>query len=452
MKRELAAIAIVTAVAQLAAFGKLWLIARLFGVGAELDGYYLGFVFPTLITGVLSGTLQTGLFPVYARIDAQKGQQFKERFERLIFYSTAGFAVAIALMLVILAPQVTRLLAGDASPAMQEATAFVLPIAAIAIMFNGVGDYMGYLLAFRGHYVIAAAAPIANATLGAALLAAWPEGGLLNLTMGTVMGVAVQVTICLHAAVRLGFRPFGALPERRESLAVLKEMLQLGAWILPGLVFANLTASLPTVLLTSHGEGSVSAVGYAYRLHQSAIHLWGMAGSPIILARFSQMIAQGELASMSRVMHKAAWISFVIGAVAVIFVWLAGSPFLQLIFGQGRFDTEAANRVAAHWGWLSLGLAPAILGNVLAKSLQAGSRPKMMSLLSGLGLLTLWILAFLLSPLIGACSVPAALACSSAVVSILAWRTVRRSLAATIQHEGMKEDLQYGKQAGVSSP
>lgn len=428
MKRELASITAVTALAQLAAFTKLWFTARLFGVGAELDGYNLGFVLPTLVTGVLSGALQTGLFPVYARLRLDKGAEAVTHFERLVLYGVLLLAASMSLVLVLFAPWIAEILAADAPSAVRKATAFVLPLAGLAICLNGTGDYLAYILALRGRYVIAAAAPIANALLGASMLAAWPEGGLLNLTLGTVLGVAVQAGICLDAAVRLGFQPLGTLRGLRERLGETKEMLRLGGWILPGVAFANVTASLPPVLLAAYGEGAVSAFGYAYRLHQSAIQLLVMAASPAILARFSDMVVRRDVVALSRLLQKAGWLAAIIGTAAVTFVWIAGALFLQSVFGTGRFDVEAASRVAAHWGWLSLGLAPALWGNVLAKSLQADSRPKLMSMLSGVGLFALWVAASMLAPSIGQYAVPAALAISSTIVTFLAWHAVRRLL------------------------
>ena len=59
MCNQLIAVGVVTGIAQLAAFVKVWVTARLFGVGAQLDGYNLALVAPTLISGVLSGMLQT---------------------------------------------------------------------------------------------------------------------------------------------------------------------------------------------------------------------------------------------------------------------------------------------------------------------------------------------------------------------------------------------------------
>jgi hypothetical protein len=64
MKKQLASVTLVTFLAQLATSGKVGLVARYFGLGAVLDGYKRAFVLPNLITGMVFGAIQTGLFPV----------------------------------------------------------------------------------------------------------------------------------------------------------------------------------------------------------------------------------------------------------------------------------------------------------------------------------------------------------------------------------------------------
>lgn len=85
MRKQLALVTVFTVIAQAAGFVKLWVTARLCGVGPELDGYNLALVAPTLISGVLSGIVQTGLFPVRARIAARSDSNVVDAFERSVW-------------------------------------------------------------------------------------------------------------------------------------------------------------------------------------------------------------------------------------------------------------------------------------------------------------------------------------------------------------------------------
>jgi len=186
-------------------------------------------------------------------------------------------------------------------------------------------------------------------------------------------------------------------------------------------VFTNLTATLPTVLIAPHGEGAVSAFGYAWRLHQYAIQLLIMAASPVLLARFSQLVAAGDQREVRRLLHKATWLSCGLGVLAVGGVALLGKPLLESVF-SGRFDATAAALVADHWLWLTLALGPAILGNVFAKVWQARGRSGLMSLLAGVGLAVLLLSHAILAKWMGVYAVAAALGLSSIAVLSVGWR------------------------------
>lgn len=421
MLRQLITVSTFTAIAQVAGFIKLWLTARLFGVGPELDGYFLALVAPTFFSGTLSSMLQSALFPVRARLAAGQDGVVVERFERGVLGGLFVLGLAIAVVILLVGPSLLAKGSSSVAPSVLDAARFVYPFAALLVPVNAVGDGLGYLLAMRGRYPVAAAAPIANALLGAGLLVAWPDGGLLNLALGTVAGLVLQVTICAWALSRTGFRLFFASTSLTGLGQEWQEMMRLSAWIFPGVVFSNLSATLPTVLIASYGEGAVSAFGYAWRLHQYAIQLVVMASSPILLARFAQLVASGDEAALRALLRKAVWSSFVIGLVSLIFVSWIGEALLRLVF-SGRFDADSAAQVGGQWLWLTLALGPAVLGNVFAKVWQARRLARLLSVLSGLGLASFLALYAALAPSLTVYSVAAAVGIASFIVPATGWR------------------------------
>lgn len=421
MRRQLIIVSSLTATAQILGFIKLWFTSRLFGVGPELDGYFLVLVVPTLISGVLAGLLQTSLFPVWAKLATERGASVVPRFERGVLLILLLIGISVAGISFIAAPRLILSSSVRLSPSVYEAALFVLPFAVLLIPLNAVGDGLGYLLALRDRYPIAAAAPLANALFGSALLALWPEGGLLNLTLGTVMGLALQVAICLIGLTRANLQIFGPLPARDEFIQEWREMARLSAWIFPGIIFANLTATLPVTLIASYGEGAISAFGYAWRFHQFAIQLLVMAVSPVLLSHIANLVAIGQEDRLRRLLARGIWFSLLTGSVVTVIVWFLGRSILSVIF-QGRFDDVAAAQVCGHWLWLSIGLAPALLGNIYAKVWQARGRAGLMSLLAGLGLIV-FLLAFqMLEGVLESHSVAASVGCSSVAVTLAGWR------------------------------
>lgn len=418
MKKQLAVITILTAASQVSAFFKLWFTARIFGVGSELDGYNLALVLPTLISGVMAGFLQTGLFPVRAKLKVAGNPGDVDAFERAVLWGIASVGVVFAILLLLGSHAIVSALASRAPPTVIAAMGVAFPYLAIIVALNMVGDCVGYLLAMRNRFAIAAAAPIANGIIGGLLLAAWPQGGLTNLVLGTVLGLTAQVGICLWGLRSTGLHLSGPLPAMERMRSLTKEMLVLGAWILPGVILSNLTVSLPPIWVASFGEGANSAFGYAYRLHSSVVQLLIMASSPVILAHFADLVASNEIAAVRAILRKAAAVSAILGLLGVVLVGLVGAPVLGLIFG-GRFDAEAASRVADHWWWMTTGLAFVILGNVFAKLWQSQRRPRQISIMAGAGLIVLVATFLLLKGQLLEYSVAAAMSASAVTIVVL---------------------------------
>ncbi|GFM66528.1 hypothetical protein PSCICJ_26460 [Pseudomonas cichorii] len=421
MRQQLIVVSLLTALSQLAAFFKLWFTAGIFGVSSELDGYNLALVTPTLISGVLAGVVQTGFFPVRARLHAQGNPLATNAFERAIFWTCALLGIIFALLVVIATPWLAQLLIPHDQPAVRGTFSFALPFVALLVPLNMAGDCAGYILAMREKFAYAAGAPIINGLLGGFLLFAWPELGLLSLVLGTVIGLTAQLLICLFGLKKSNFSIFGALPQWHALMMQGRNMVYLGGWILPGVFFSNIISSLPPVWAASYGAGAVSAFGYAYRLHTSLIQLLVMSSSTLILARFSTLIAEQDYDSVKKLLRYATIISLAISAIGALLVWLLGEPVLLWLF-SGRFDLEAASKVTRLWFWLTLGLGLSILSNVFAKLWQAQSRPKLMSLMAALSLLAVYICYLFFRSFINEQAIALALSAAPAVVVIFGFK------------------------------
>jgi peptidoglycan biosynthesis protein MviN/MurJ (putative lipid II flippase) len=419
-------VGLATGVSQAAAFFKLWLVARYFGVSAELDGYYLAFVVPSVVTGVLSGAIQTGLFPVHASLRARGRDDLARELVRklLLLHIVAGFF--LAMLLAAFGPWLASVLVDPERVEQRRALELVLPFAAITMAVTIVVEFAGHLLALRGRYVIAAAAPIGNALVGCSVLIAWSAGGLSSLVWGTVAGVLAQLGVVAAGALMTGSTSLVSSLRVVEPGRHLGEVARLGAWMLPGLICANLTLALPTILLTHHGDGAVAAFGYAFRLHQSTLQILVIGFSPVLLARLSQLVVQRDWTQLRQLQELAARASTLLGVAAVAIVALAGTWFLEAVFAYGSFDAVAARRVGLHWLWLTIGLGVAVFGNVLAKRLQAEGRSDILSLIAACGTAMVLLVGVLTGPQLGEYAAPAALTSASAATTVLLSRFVVR--------------------------
>jgi len=409
-------VSVLTALAQLLGFVKLWFIARLFGIGLDLDAYNLALVLPTLLASVLAGALQTGLFPVRASLAATSADSVPA-FERTVLAACSLVGLGFSAALVWSNPALLAVFSKASEAAAHVGQEPPLRLLAFVLLLNLVGDCCSYLLALRNRFAIAAAAPIANAALGTVALVAWPQAGLMALAMGTLAGSVLQCLICVIGLQSAGMQLRGPLMSWHEIRQHGGRLLSLGGWILPGVVFSNLVVALPPLWIAVSGEGAVSAYGYAYRLHSALLQFIFMASSTVVLARFSELVARGEEHQIAVVLRKASALSAVIGVVACAAISLLGAWALGVLF-SGRFDARAADIVANHWLILTAGLPFAILGSTFAKLWQAQGRPQLISVMAGCSLLTLYLAHEILGASLGQFAVSTAQSAAAASVVV----------------------------------
>lgn len=395
MRRDLARVLLIAAFVQLGAFGKSVLIAYYFGVGAELDGYYLAQVTPALLAGIASGFLQTGFLTTYAgHVSRGESDEAAALLSRMLIVVTlTGFTMSTALT--ILSPAIVELTAPSASNEVRSVAAHALTILSFLLVLNALADSMSLALNAHGAFAVAALAPAANIGVASVLLFSFPSWGLDNLIWGTLIGLAAQVLVISFEFWRRRIRL------RSPLTANLGPSIAAGAAILPGVAFANLGTFVPTLLAARLGDGAVSAFAIAMRLHGSVTQVFVMALSTVLLPHFSIAVGRGEIESIAKQL-RAGFPFVLLGSVlASSWVWISGGDFVALVFQRGAFDAGATTAVSSVWFWLSTGLLPVIWGTVLAKVLQAQQQGAILSCLSLLGLVLLTALGWILAVYLG---------------------------------------------------
>jgi putative peptidoglycan lipid II flippase len=387
MRRDIARVLSLTAIAQVAAFGKSILIAYYFGIGVQLDGYYLGQAIPVTITGILMGFLQTGFLTVYAgQLAKAETHAAAALLGRMLAVLTL-VGVITGIVLSAAAPWIVSLLAPDSASSVQDAAVASLRVLAFLLLLNSLVDCLSLALSAHGSFAVAAFAPTANALVASALLAALPDWGLHNLIWGTLLGFFVQLTLVAAEVRRRGITVIWNVRVKLASVATA------GASIVPGLVFANLSVLVPQIIAARMGDGAVATFSFAARLHGAATQVLAMALSAVLLPYFAHAVGRGDHAAIVAALRKGFPIIALIVVAALLWVGLVGDHFVSLIFEHGAFDKTATTAVSVTWFWLTVGLLPAIWGVVLAKVLQALRLGGTMSLIAFFGLLLTSVLS-----------------------------------------------------------
>jgi putative peptidoglycan lipid II flippase len=200
----------------------------------------------------------------------------------------------------------------------------------------------------------------------------WPEPGLAALVWSLVIGSAAQLLLVCPAFVRLGWQRH---LRRHGAHLEVKDTLKLGAPILPAVLLSNATLALVQLHTAQLGEGAVSVMGYAMRLHGALSQVLVIGLGTVLLPHFAELWAHGRKDDIQVLFRRLARGGILIIAILVGGIYLFGESAVAILFVRGAFDAAAANQVADIWLLYSLALFPLAFGTFVAKLVSAMRQP-----------------------------------------------------------------------------
>ncbi len=332
-------------------------IARTFGIGAELDAYYAAFKFPDLLfTVVAGGALATAFIPVFADYVAAGDCAGAWRLASAVVNWVTVIVTVAAVIAAAFAPWLTRvLIAPGFSPSQQAETAALMRLVLISTTIFGVSAVLGSALNGFKHFLLPALAPVVY-PLGIAAGALWlaPELGVRGLALGAVLGATLHLAIKVPALIRYGFRWYAVL--RTEDGALRRVALLMGPRVLDLGVF-HLTLLATTNLASRLDAGSVSALEWGWDAMQLPETIIGTAFGLVAFPTLAELASRGDRASLRRTLGESLRTVLALAVPAAAGLILLGRPLLALLYQRGAFDAAATEAVYVALRFYALGLA-----------------------------------------------------------------------------------------------
>jgi len=332
------------------------IIARRFGIGADLDTYYAAFKLPELLfTVVAGGALSTALIPILvsylAEGDRRGAWRLASAVTNLVLLALAALAVGMAL----LAPWLVRaVIAPGFTPEAQAETAIIMRLVLLSTLIFGISSVQTAVLHSMKHFLFPALAPVLY-PLGVAAGAWWlaPRWGVRGLAFGAILGALLHLLVKAPALWRYGFRWWPVLDlraprVRRVFLLMAPRVLDLGVFHLTLLATTNLASRL--------GAGSLSALEWGWDFMQLPETVIGTAFGMVALPTLADLAARGNLGALRDTLAETLQAVLALTVPAALGLILLGRPLLQVLYQRGAFDAAATDAVYVAVRFYALGL------------------------------------------------------------------------------------------------
>ncbi|MFN8456342.1 MAG: lipid II flippase MurJ, partial [Anaerolineae bacterium] len=238
-------------------------IARQFGVSAEMDAYLAAFRLPDFLFYVVAGgALGSAFIPVFTGYLTHRDLPGAWRLASAVINSVMLLLTGLGGLAALFAPWIVQSFFGSFTPAQQALTSELMRWMLISTVIFGVsGVVMGILNAHQ-HFFLPALAPVIYNL--AIILGAWllgPVWGVRGLAFGVVLGAAGHLLVQLPGLVRqkMAYRPVLAWTDPSlQEVALL-----MGPRVL-GLAAVQLNFVVNAVLASGLPAGSLTALNYGW--------------------------------------------------------------------------------------------------------------------------------------------------------------------------------------------
>jgi len=373
-------------------------VAYFFGVSAHADIWQVAFKSPNLLQNLLGeGTISAAFIPIYSRMIDDDRPKAAGRFAGAIFGLLLAAAAGLALLGVLLADPIVRVLApgfiGDAARVAAgelSVNRFDLAVRAVRIIFPMAGVLvlaawaLGVLNSHRRFFVPYVAPTLWNGAIiaflfgGAYLVTGtpWapdtlPSNTLSQLLMAGCMGALVG------GVVQFGIQlPFVAreMPGFDLSMSArvegVREAMNAFGPVVASRGVAQISAYLDLLLASLLAVGALSALRFAQLLYMLPISLFGMSVAASELPELSRLTQQKVAAFTARLRRSLRQIAFV--TVPTVVGYLALGPLLVgALFQTGQFGGADTWLVTFVLGGYAFGILATTMSRLLQNAFYA---------------------------------------------------------------------------------
>ena len=376
--RQIAAAASIVGAATLLSrtlgFVRDMVFAWLFGAGMVADAFFAAFRIPSTLRELLGeGALSAAFVPAFTRTASRDGRAAAWAMASKVMGTLLMVLILVTASGVVLAPWIAQVIAFGFGkvPGKLALTTTLLRIMFPYILLVGLAALFMAILNSLGHFLTPALSPtVLNVVIIAAALLVAPRSSVpvIPIAIAVVLGGVGQLAIQIPAAVGHGWQPAIQVAPRDPAVR------EIGRLMLPGVVglaITQINVFVGTLLASLLPEGSVAALGYAFRLVQYPIGIVGVSIATGALPVMSQAVARDALGDMKHALRDSLRLGVFLTLPAMVGLVIFAAPIVMVLFERGAFTRSATILTASILSAYAIGLVFYVANRILAPAFYA---------------------------------------------------------------------------------
>ena len=326
-------------------------LAKYFGAGFAVDAFSVAFRIPNLLRDLFAeGAFSAAFLPAFTRRLNLDGKESAWLLANRLINTLLIFLGGVTLMFFFGAKLLIFLQAAGfaAIPGKLELSALMTRILSPFLLCVSLAAvFMGMLNACGSFFIPALASSVFNACCILAgiflspLMPRWGMEPIVAMAVGALIGGFGQFTVMLPSARAHGFR------WRRTLDFSDPDLRRVGRLMLPailGLSATQINIIVDNQIASMYGDGPVSWLGYAFRITQLPIGVFGIAIATVAAAETSRYAVVKNFPALGRTLDSALHLSACMAFPATAGLILFRHEIVRLLFQRDQFtsaDTAA---------------------------------------------------------------------------------------------------------------
>lgn len=355
---------IATIIAKILGFGRELVLASAYGATMYSDAYITAMSIPTVIFASIGTSLGTVVIPMFMEVDEQQGKKKSLEFINNVFNIVILLCLSISLLGLIFTEDIVKVFAlGFNEETLKVAVQFTR-VTIIGLVFLGLTYIMTAFLQIKNNFTIPGLASLPKniVIIGSIFLSM--KYGPYFMIWGTLIGIGIEFLFLVPFAVKKGYE-YKFIINFKDKY--IKKMLLLIIPVFIGVAVSQINVLVDRTLASTLGEGAVSALNYANKLHVFVIILFITSIGSVIypmLAKLSTNNDKGKfIESVTKSINS---IVLLVMPISVGTIILA-NPIIKILFERGAFDAKATSMTAIALKMYALGMVSVGLVEILGK-------------------------------------------------------------------------------------
>ncbi len=348
--------------------------ANFFGAGILNDAFQVAFRIPNVLRDLFAeGALSAAFVKVFTDYQILKSEEEAWKLASLVLNALIVILSIITIIGIIFSPQIVGLIADGFSPEKAALATLLTRIMFPYILFVAMAALAMGVLNTKGNFGVPASAStvfnIVSIFLGLGI-AYWLSGGgweksgktefpsdaaqwaIIGMSIGTLIAGLSQFLMQVPSLLRIGFRFSPILSFADEGV---RKVGRLMAPAIIGTSAVQINVLVNTYFVTDI-NGGVSWLGYAFRLMQFPIGVFGVAIGTASIPVLSRMASQKNFGEFRNTLANSIKLVFLLTLPSACGLVVLGEPIIRLIYERGAFTAADVPMTAYALAAYSVGL------------------------------------------------------------------------------------------------